>query len=154
MKFEERIDVVKILSMICGLALAVAAVLAVSAWSQGKMTKTASGLQYADQMVGTGDTAMKGMKVDVHYTGWLYSDGKRGKKFDSSVDRGKPFTFTLGAGDVIKGWDEGVQGMKVGGKRELIIPPSLGYGSRGVGNGLIPPDSTLNFEVELLKVSK
>ena len=118
------------------------------------MTKTASGLQYADQKVGTGDTAMKGMKVDVHYTGWLYSDGKRGKKFDSSVDRGKPFTFTLGAGDVIKGWDEGVQGMKVGGKRELIIPPSLGYGSRGVGNGLIPPDSTLNFEVELLKVSK
>lgn len=115
--------------------------------------KTDSGLTYIDHKVGTGDEATKGATVEVHYTGWLYSGGKRGKKFDSSVDRGKPFSFKLGAGNVIKGWDEGVQGMKVGGKRELIIPSKLGYGSRGAG-GVIPPNATLNFEVELLKVKK
>jgi FKBP-type peptidyl-prolyl cis-trans isomerase len=119
-----------------------------------KETTTASGLKYIDQTIGTGDEAVKNATVSVHYTGWLYENGKRGKKFDSSVDRGQPFEFKLGAGQVIKGWDEGVQGMKVGGKRELIIPPQLGYGSRDVGNGLIPPNSTLDFEVELLKVTK
>ena len=96
---------------------------------------------------------MKGNTVQVHYTGWLYTDGKRGAKFDSSVDRGTPFEFKLGARMVIPGWDEGVEGMKVGGKRELIIPPDLGYGARGAA-GVIPPNATLDFEVELLKVSK
>jgi FKBP-type peptidyl-prolyl cis-trans isomerase len=123
-------------------------------FGQAKMETSKSGLKYIDHKVGTGDEAKAGMKVDVHYTGWLYVDGKRGSKFDSSVDRGRPFTFDLGAGRrVIKGWDEGVQGMKVGGKRELIIPAALGYGSTGAG-GVIPPGATLNFEVELLKVSK
>lgn len=112
-----------------------------------------SGLQSIDQQVGTGDEAVHGTTVHVHYTGWLYEDGKRGKKFDSSVDRGKPFSFQLGAGQVIQGWDEGVQGMKVGGKRELIIPAALGYGARGAG-GAIPPNATLDFEVELLRVTR
>jgi peptidylprolyl isomerase len=98
--------------------------------------------------------ATAGATVQVHYTGWLYVDGKKGKKFDSSVDRGQPFQFKLGGKQVIAGWDEGVEGMKIGGKRELIIPPDLGYGSRDVGNGLIPANSTLDFEVELLKVTK
>src|SRR5438309_11611909 len=97
--------------------------------------KTESGLKYADLKVGTGDEAKKGDNVEVHYTGWL----KDGKKFDSSKDRGQPFPFRIGAGDVIKGWDEGVQGMKVGGTRKLIIPPDLAYGKRGAG-GVIPPD--------------
>ena len=117
------------------------------------MNTTDSGLQYIDHELGAGEIAMPGMQVQVHYTGWLYVEGKREKKFDSSVDRGQPFSFGLGAGQVIKGWDEGVQGMKVGGKRELIIPPQLGYGSRNVGNGLIPANSTLDFEVDLLRVS-
>ena len=116
------------------------------------MTKTKSGLQYQDEKVGTGDTAMKGNTVQVHYTGWLYVNGKRGAKFDSSVDRGTPFSFKVGNHDVIAGWDEGVAGMKVGGKRELIVPPDLGYGARGIGP--IPPNATLDFEVELLKVAK
>jgi FKBP-type peptidyl-prolyl cis-trans isomerase FkpA len=116
-----------------------------------KTITTKSGLKYQDLKVGTGDTAAKGDTVVVHYTGWL---AKGGKKFDSSKDRGKPFSFNLGAGDVIKGWDEGVAGMKVGGKRKLTIPPELGYGKRGAGRGLIPPDATLVFEVELLKVTK
>ena len=104
-----------------------------------------------DITVGTGDTAKAGSKVTVHYTGWLYSNGQKGGKFDSSKDRGEPFVFPLGKGHVIKGWDEGVAGMKVGGKRELTIPPELGYGARGAG-GVIPPNATLLFEVELLKV--
>nr|WP_086425838.1 FKBP-type peptidyl-prolyl cis-trans isomerase [Nitrospira cf. moscoviensis SBR1015] len=108
---------------------------------------TPSGLKYVDQVVGTGDTAVAGKNVNVHYTGWL----ENGKKFDSSVDRGQPFSFPLGAGRVIKGWDEGVQGMKVGGKRKLTIPSDLGYGSRGAG-GVIPPNATLIFDVELLGV--
>lgn len=120
---------------------------------QPKEITMESGLKYTDHKVGTGDEATKGDSVEVHYTGWLYEDGKRGKKFDSSLDRGKPFGFKLGAGQVIRGWDEGVQGMKVGGKRELIIPPDLGYGSRGAA-GVIPPNATLDFEVELLKVVK
>ena len=116
----------------------------------GKAKSTASGLQYWDITVGTGTAASSGKTVKVHYTGWLTS----GKKFDSSVDRGQPFMFKLGAGQVIKGWDEGVSGMKVGGKRQLRIPPDLGYGAQGVGGGLIPPNSILIFDVELLDVSK
>jgi FKBP-type peptidyl-prolyl cis-trans isomerase FkpA len=115
------------------------------------MPTTASGLQYEDTTVGTGDEAKAGQHVTVHYTGWLYNDGVKGAKFDSSKDRNDPFDFGLGGGMVIKGWDEGVQGMKVGGTRTLIIPPQLGYGARGAG-GVIPPDATLLFEVELLGV--
>jgi FKBP-type peptidyl-prolyl cis-trans isomerase len=114
---------------------------------EGKEVTTASGLQYIDLTDGAGATAQHGQTVTVHYTGWL----ENGKKFDSSVDRGQPFSFPLGAGRVIKGWDEGVQGMKVGGKRKLIIPANLGYGARGAG-GAIPPNAVLIFEVELLGV--
>ena len=113
----------------------------------GKPKTTSSGLQYWDIVVGTGATAVAGKPVKVHYTGWLTN----GKKFDSSVDRGQPFSFPLGGGQVIKGWDEGVAGMKVGGKRQLRIPPELGYGARGAG-GAIPPNATLIFDVELLDV--
>ena len=115
-------------------------------------TTTPSGLIINDTVAGTGQTAAAGQKVSVHYTGWLFFGGERGKKFDSSVDRGTPFEFALGAGQVIKGWDEGVQGMKVGGSRTLTIPPSLGYGARGAG-GVIPPNATLIFDVELLEIS-
>ena len=115
-------------------------------------TKTESGLQYQDLVVGTGAEASAGHQVKVHYTGWLQNpDGSAGAKFDSSVDRGQPFVFPLGAGRVIRGWDEGVAGMKVGGKRKLTIPAELGYGSRGAG-GVIPPNATLIFDVELLGV--
>jgi FKBP-type peptidyl-prolyl cis-trans isomerase len=117
----------------------------------GKMTKTSSGLQYSDSKVGTGTEAKTGKKVSVHYTGWLNSNGQKGKKFDSSLDRGKPFAFNLGAGQVIKGWDEGVAGMKVGGKRGLYIPSNLGYGPRGAG-AVIPANANLIFDVELLNV--
>jgi FKBP-type peptidyl-prolyl cis-trans isomerase len=112
-----------------------------------KTVKTASGLEYVDLQEGKGDAAKYGQTVEVHYTGWL----KDGTKFDSSKDRGRPFVFPLGEGKVIKGWDEGVSGMKVGGKRKLTIPPHLGYGARGAG-GVIPPNATLLFEVELLKI--
>jgi len=114
-------------------------------------TTTASGLIFDDKVAGTGAAAKPGDRVSVHYTGWLFYGGERGKKFDSSKDRGNPFEFPLGAGQVIKGWDEGVQGMKVGGTRVLTIPPNLGYGSRGAG-GEIPPNATLIFEVELLAI--
>ena len=117
----------------------------------GKMSELPSGLKYTDTTVGTGTEATKGKKVSVHYTGWLYNNGAKGAKFDSSLDRGQPFGFALGAGQVIRGWDEGVAGMKIGGKRTLIIPPDLGYGARGAG-GLIPPNATLLFDVELLGV--
>ena len=105
------------------------------------------GLKFTDDQVGTGAEAQKGKTVSVHYTGWLLD----GTKFDSSRDRNQPFLFPLGQGQVIKGWDEGVAGMKVGGKRTLVIPPDLGYGARGAG-GVIPPNATLKFEVELLDV--
>ena len=111
------------------------------------METTPSGLQYEDLQQGTGAEATRGRPVSVHYTGWLTD----GTKFDSSVDRGQPFTFPLGAGRVIRGWDEGVAGMKVGGKRRLTIPPELGYGAQGAG-GVIPPNATLIFDVELLEV--
>ncbi|MGQ0530727.1 MAG: FKBP-type peptidyl-prolyl cis-trans isomerase [Panacagrimonas sp.] len=115
------------------------------------MITTDSGLQYEDSVVGAGAVACAGQRVKVHYTGWLYVDGKAGAKFDSSKDRNDPFIFALGAGQVIEGWDEGVQGMKVGGTRRLIIPAALGYGAYGAG-GAIPPNATLLFEVELLGV--
>lgn len=115
------------------------------------MITTASGLQYEDSVEGTGAEAVAGKRVSVHYTGWLYKDGVAGKKFDSSKDRGQPFAFPLGGGRVIRGWDEGVQGMKVGGTRRLVIPSDLGYGASGAG-GVIPPNATLLFEVELLGV--
>ncbi|MFA5795424.1 MAG: FKBP-type peptidyl-prolyl cis-trans isomerase [Candidatus Brocadiia bacterium] len=108
---------------------------------------TTSGLKYIDLTVGTGVEARPGKSVSVHYTGWLTN----GTKFDSSKDRGQPFVFGLGAGQVIRGWDEGVAGMKIGGKRKLTIPPQIGYGPRGAGN-VIPPNATLIFEVELLGV--
>ena len=112
---------------------------------------TASGLQIIDSKVGTGASPKAGQICVMHYTGWLYENGQKGKKFDSSVDRNEPFEFPIGAGRVIKGWDEGVASMKVGGKRTLIIPPDLGYGARGAG-GVIPPNATLMFDVELLGV--
>ena len=115
----------------------------------GQPTTTASGLQYWDIVVGSGATAIPGKPVSVHYTGWLTN----GDKFDSSLDRGKPFIFTLGDGQVIKGWDEGVAGMKAGGKRQLRIPPALGYGDSGA-SGAIPPKATLVFDVELIEVGK
>ena len=116
-----------------------------------RMTKTPSGLEYEDTKVGTGNSPSRGQTCVMHYTGWLWVNGAKGAKFDSSVDRGEPFEFKIGMGQVIKGWDEGVASMKVGGKRTLIIPPSLGYGARGAG-GVIPPNATLMFDVELLAI--
>ncbi len=110
-----------------------------------------NGLQITDTKAGTGADARKGQTVTVHYTGWLFNNGQQGAKFDSSRDRKDPFKFPLGSGMVIKGWDEGVAGMKVGGQRTLIIPPEMGYGARGAG-GVIPPNATLKFDVELLGV--
>jgi FKBP-type peptidyl-prolyl cis-trans isomerase len=117
------------------------------AGEESKLHKLANGLQYEDLAVGSGKMAEPGMNVSVHYTGWLTD----GTKFDSSVDRQQPFKFQLGAGQVIRGWDEGVKGMRIGGKRKLTIPPDLGYGARGAG-GVIPPNATLVFDVELLDV--
>ncbi len=118
---------------------------------EGKMIKTPSGLQYTDAKEGTGVSPKTGQICVMHYTGWLFENGAKGKKFDSSLDRGQPFEFQLGLGRVIKGWDEGVATMKKGGKRTLQIPPDLGYGPRGAG-GVIPPNATLLFEVELLDI--
>lgn len=111
--------------------------------------------EWIDERPGTGPTARSGQDVSVHYTGWLYDENKpdkRGRKFDSSVDRGRPFSFLLGAGRVVRGWDEGVAGMQVGGKRVLMVPPEYGYGADGAGGGVIPPDASMVFEVELLGV--
>jgi peptidylprolyl isomerase len=122
-----------------------------AAQAVGKTMTTQSGLQITDSKVGTGATPQPGQICVMHYTGWLYQDGAKGKKFDSSLDRGQPFEFPIGKQRVIAGWDEGVASMKVGGKRTLIIPPELGYGARGAG-GVIPPNATLIFDVELLDV--
>jgi peptidylprolyl isomerase len=122
-----------------------------AAQAVGKTMTTPSGLQITDSKIGTGATPQRGQICVMHYTGWLYQDGAKGKKFDSSIDRGQPFEFPLGQQRVIAGWDEGVATMKVGGKRTLIIPPELGYGARGAG-GVIPPNATLIFDVELLDV--
>ncbi|MFT5509684.1 MAG: peptidylprolyl isomerase [Hyphomicrobiaceae bacterium] len=141
-----------IFAFFIALLMAVSALNTGTAFAAGKkMTTTASGLQYTDTVEGTGDQPKTGQICVMHYTGWLYEDGKKGAKFDSSVDRGQPFEFPIGAGRVIGGWDEGVASMKIGGKRTLIIPPALGYGARGAG-GIIPPNATLMFDVELLGV--
>jgi len=124
---------------------------AATAQAVGKTMTTPSGLQITDSKIGTGATPQPGQICVMHYTGWLYQGGAKGKKFDSSLDRGQPFEFPLGKHQVIPGWDEGVASMKVGGKRTLIIPPELGYGARGAG-GIIPPNATLIFDVELLDV--
>jgi FKBP-type peptidyl-prolyl cis-trans isomerase FkpA len=146
-------------SILIGAALG-AALLAGPLMAQAETSNTilkvanVSELKKIDNVVGTGDEAIAGHNVSVHYTGWLYDEAAadhKGRKFDSSVDRGQPFNFPLGGGRVIRGWDEGVAGMKVGGKRTLIIPPEFGYGARGAG-GVIPPNATLVFDVELLGV--
>ena len=143
------------LAALAGAAIGSAVTLADSstatAQTAGKPMTTASGLQIIDTQVGTGPSPQTGQTCVMHYTGWLYENGAKGKKFDSSVDRGKPFEFPIGQRRVIAGWDEGVATMNVGGKRTLIIPPNLGYGERGAG-GVIPPNATLLFEVELLGV--
>ncbi len=117
----------------------------------GKTMTTPSGLKITDSKIGTGAQPQPGQTCVMHYTGWLYENGAKGAKFDSSLDRGQPFEFPIGQGRVIAGWDEGVATMKAGGKRTLIIPPELGYGARGAG-GVIPPNATLIFDVELLDV--
>lgn len=147
-----------LLKQICAaalLAMAAGAGIAADAVAQSDaktMVTTASGLQYQDVKLGTGAVAKAGANVSVHYTGWLKNpDGSMGKKFDSSRDRGQPFQFPLGGGQVIRGWDEGVQGMQVGGQRRLVIPAALGYGQRGAA-GVIPPGATLIFDVELISL--
>lgn len=143
----------KIAALILPVVLAgsLASVAVSPAAAAGEETTTASGLKIIDTTVGTGATPKAGQTCVMHYTGWLYEDGKKTTKFDSSVDRGQPFSFNIGTGQVIGGWDEGVATMKVGGKRTLIIPPDLGYGASGAG-GVIPPNATLIFDVELLEV--
>jgi len=135
---------------VAGASLSLAPSIA-QAQTTGKPVTTQSGLQIIDTVVGTGPSPKPGQICVMHYTGWLYENGQKGKKFDSSVDRNEPFEFPIGKHQVIAGWDEGVATMKVGGKRTLIIPPELGYGARGAG-GVIPPNATLIFDVELLGV--
>jgi peptidylprolyl isomerase len=141
------------LALIAGVSVVLAAgsFTQVAAQTVGKTMTTSSGLQITDSKVGTGASPKTGQICVMHYTGWLYQNGAKGKKFDSSVDRGEPFEFPIGTHRVIAGWDEGVATMKVGGKRTLIIPPALGYGANGAG-GVIPPNATLIFDVELLGV--
>jgi FKBP-type peptidyl-prolyl cis-trans isomerase FkpA len=151
---DHRQAMIAIRTACAALALALTVVparFAPVAAATNKVIEMPDGLKYTDDNIGSGATAAFGAKVTVNYTGWLDDNGTKGKKFDSSFDHGKPFTFTLGAQQVIAGWDEGVKGMKVGGKRTLIIPPGLAYGASGAG-GVIPPDATLIFDVELLKV--
>jgi peptidylprolyl isomerase len=136
-------------ALIAALVIAIGALPALA--QTGSTITTPTGLQIADTKIGTGAAPKTGQICVMHYTGWLYQNGAKGQKFDSSVDRGQPFEFPIGAQRVIAGWDEGVATMKVGGKRTLIIPPALGYGARGAG-GVIPPNATLIFEVELLDV--
>jgi len=137
-------------ALLATLAASVAPLPAI-AQTAGKTMTTSSGLQITDTQPGTGASPQRGQTAVVHYTGWLYTNGAKGKKFDSSVDRNEPFEFPVGMARVIRGWDEGVATMKVGGKRTLVIPPELGYGARGAG-GVIPPNATLIFDVELLAV--
>ena len=132
-------------------AFALIAPTAAMAQAAGATMTTPSGLKITDSKVGTGATPKPGQICVMHYTGWLWVNGAKGAKFDSSLDRGRPFSFPLGQGRVIKGWDEGVATMNQGGKRTLLIPPELGYGARGAG-GVIPPNATLVFEVELLEI--
>jgi peptidylprolyl isomerase len=131
--------------------LALAAPLVIGPASAANEVTSPSGLRVIDTRPGIGPAPQAGQTVTVNYTGWLFVDGRKGRKFDSSLDHGQPFSFTLGQGQVIKGWDEGVATMHVGGKRTLIIPPDLGYGARGAG-GDIPPNATLIFEIDLLGV--
>ena len=151
------LKILKAIAPIALLACATAIPLTVTnpalAQAQGKKMTTASGLQIIDTVAGTGASPKTGEICVMHYTGWLYENGKKTTKFDSSVDRGQPFEFPIGVGRVIKGWDEGVSTMKVGGKRTLIIPADMGYGARGAG-GVIPPNATLIFDVELLGIKK
>jgi peptidylprolyl isomerase len=146
-----RAQALALAALAVALTGALAAAAATPAAAAGEETTTASGLKIVDTVVGTGATPKTGQTCIMHYTGWLYEGGKKGTKFDSSVDRGEPFAFAIGTGQVIAGWDEGVATMKVGGKRTLIIPPDLGYGAQGAG-GVIPPNATLIFDVELLDV--
>jgi len=139
------------LAAVASAAVPDAALAQTSTSAKGKIMTTPSGLQIIDTQVGTGASPKPGQTCVMHYTGWLYENGQKGKKFDSSVDRNEPFEFPIGMKRVIAGWDEGVATMKVGGKRTLIIPPALGYGARGAG-GVIPPNATLMFDVELLGV--
>jgi peptidylprolyl isomerase len=150
MKVFPRANALVVLAVIAAIAGVAAAAPAV-AQTAGKPVTTPSGLQIIDTKVGTGASPKTGQICVMHYTGWLYENGAKGKKFDSSVDRGQPFEFPIGTHRVIAGWDEGVATMKVGGKRTLIIPPALGYGAQGAGNA-IPPNATLIFDVELLGV--
>jgi peptidylprolyl isomerase len=138
-------------AIVAALAAATTGVIMSESADAQPVTTTPSGLQIIDLQIGTGPSPKPGQICVMHYTGWLYDNGKKGAKFDSSLDRGKPFEFPIGQHQVIAGWDEGVATMKVGGKRTLIIPPELGYGARGAG-GVIPPNATLIFDVELLGV--
>jgi len=149
-EFSRRSALATAVAAATAVAITGVLILSESAAAQEPVT-TPSGLKYIDTKVGTGAAPKTGQTCVMHYTGWLYDGGKKGAKFDSSVDRGQPFEFPIGQGHVIKGWDEGVASMKVGGKRTLIIPPDLGYGARGAG-GVIPANATLLFEVELLDV--
>ena len=153
MLFTRRAASLTVVTGATGLAAVVTttALTPATAQTAGKKMTTASGLQITDTKVGTGASPKPGQICVMHYTGWLYNNGIKGAKFDSSVDRNEPFEFPIGQGRVIKGWDEGVASMKVGGKRTLIIPPALGYGARGAG-GVIPPNAVLMFDVELLGV--
>jgi peptidylprolyl isomerase len=147
---SRRTSALVVFALMTGL-IAASSLTPATAQTAGKTMTTASGLQITDSVTGTGASPQRGQICIMHYTGWLYTNGIKGKKFDSSVDRGQPFEFPIGTGRVIKGWDEGVATMKVGGKRTLIIPPALGYGANGAG-GVIPPNATLMFDVELLGV--
>ena len=149
-EFSRRSALATAVAAATAVAITGVLILSESAAAQEPVT-TPSGLKYIDTKVGTGAAPKTGQTCVMHYTGWLYDGGKKGAKFDSSVDRGQPFEFKIGQRQVIGGWDEGVATMKVGGKRTLIIPPELGYGARGAGN-VIPPNATLMFDVELLAV--
>jgi peptidylprolyl isomerase len=149
-EFSRRSALATAVAAATAVAITGVLILSESAAAQEPVT-TPSGLKYIDTKVGTGAAPKTGQTCVMHYTGWLYDGGKKGAKFDSSVDRGQPFEFKIGQRQVIGGWDEGVATMKVGGKRTLIIPPELGYGARGAGN-VIPPNATLMFDVELLAI--